>query len=145
VRRRRNQHGAAAVEFALVLPILLLLVFGIIDFGYMSYNRNQLTNAAREGARNGSLARTTAVINSSIDSSLGGIAPSAVTRTITCKGPAPTYTACPANGFDANVQSGGTLQVTLKYHYNWITPIPRFIGGSSGGVDITKTVEMRVE
>ena len=47
----RREHGQALVEFALVLPILLLLLCGIIDFGWLYYNQITLNNAAREGAR----------------------------------------------------------------------------------------------
>jgi hypothetical protein len=47
----RRDGGAAAVETALVLPILLLIVFGIIDFGRMLHAQITLTEAAREGAR----------------------------------------------------------------------------------------------
>jgi TadE-like protein len=52
-RRRRGQtsRGTSLVEFALVGPILLLLVFGCIDFGRAYYHMNQLNNAAREGMR----------------------------------------------------------------------------------------------
>jgi hypothetical protein len=39
------------VEFALVAPLLLLLAFGIVDFGRAMYYQNEITNAAREGAR----------------------------------------------------------------------------------------------
>ena len=49
----RNQKGAAAVEFAIVLPLLLLLVFGMIEFGLLFYNKQVITNASREGARDG--------------------------------------------------------------------------------------------
>ena len=48
---RRSENGQAMVEMALVLPILLLLVGGIIDFGWLFYNKLALNNAAREGAR----------------------------------------------------------------------------------------------
>ena len=48
-----NQRGAAAVEFAIVLPILLLLFAGVTEFGIMYYNKQVLTNASREGARAG--------------------------------------------------------------------------------------------
>lgn len=134
------------VEFAIVLPLLLMLVFGIIDFGLLINDKTVLANAAREGARNGSISHSEAVIRSTITSALGDIPAKDVTITVGCKGPAPTYTACPAGGFDANVKSGGTVQVTVKYHYNWLTPIPSLIGlGSKGGDDITETVEMRVE
>ena len=53
MRRRphRRESGQAMVEFALVLPILLALLCGVIDFGWVYYNKLTLTNTAREGAR----------------------------------------------------------------------------------------------
>ena len=45
------EKGQAMVEFALVLPLLLTLLCGIIDFGWLYYNQITLNNAAREGAR----------------------------------------------------------------------------------------------
>ncbi len=48
---RTSEQGSAVVEFALILPILLLIVFGIINFGVLMYNQSVITNAAREGAR----------------------------------------------------------------------------------------------
>jgi Flp pilus assembly pilin Flp len=47
----REQDGAAAVEFALLLPLLVLLLFGFIQFGLAFNTRIQATNAAREAAR----------------------------------------------------------------------------------------------
>jgi Flp pilus assembly pilin Flp len=47
----RGQDGAAAVEFALLLPLLVLLLFGFIQFGLAFNTRIQATNAAREAAR----------------------------------------------------------------------------------------------
>lgn len=52
-RRVSGEMGAAAIEFALVLPILVLLVCGIIEFGLLFYNKQIITNASREGARAG--------------------------------------------------------------------------------------------
>lgn len=49
----KNNQGAALVEFAIVLPLLLLLLVGMIEFGLLFYNKQVLTNASREGARVG--------------------------------------------------------------------------------------------
>ncbi|HRT82339.1 MAG TPA: TadE/TadG family type IV pilus assembly protein [Oscillospiraceae bacterium] len=46
-----KEKGQSLIEFALILPILLILVGGIIDFGWLFYNQSSLNNAAREGAR----------------------------------------------------------------------------------------------
>ena len=48
---RKSETGQALVEFALCLPLLLALLCGIIDFGWIYYNQITLNNAAREGAR----------------------------------------------------------------------------------------------
>lgn len=49
--KRTSDRGAAAVEFALVIPVVLLVVFGIIDFGRLLNAQLQVSEAAREGAR----------------------------------------------------------------------------------------------
>jgi Flp pilus assembly protein TadG len=51
VHRRRDDRGAAAVEFALVLPLLVLLIVGMIQFGFVFNAYITVTHAAREGAR----------------------------------------------------------------------------------------------
>ncbi len=48
---RRRRRGTAIVEFAVVLPLLLLLLFGIVEFGWLFLIRQTLVNAAREGCR----------------------------------------------------------------------------------------------
>ncbi len=53
VIRRQAQQGAAAVEFALILPILLLVFFGMVELSLALYDKAILTNASREGARAG--------------------------------------------------------------------------------------------
>jgi Flp pilus assembly protein TadG len=54
--RRDPESGAAAVEFAIVLPLLMLIVLGCIDWGYYFFCDQIVTNAAREGARAGAVA-----------------------------------------------------------------------------------------
>jgi len=50
-RRRRTQRGATAVEFAFVVPILITLVFGVIQFGFVFAQLSALSHGARQGAR----------------------------------------------------------------------------------------------
>ncbi len=58
--KRRGKSGAAAVEFAIVLPIFLVMLFGIIQFGAVLFLHNNMVNAARETARRMSVAELTA-------------------------------------------------------------------------------------
>ena len=53
-----DQSGTTAVEFALILPVMLLFIFGIIEFGVLMYDKQVLTNACREGARVGVVVRS---------------------------------------------------------------------------------------
>ena len=57
---KKSQAGQAMVEMALVLPVLIILLGGILDFGWLYYNKIALTNAAREGARYAAIHYTTA-------------------------------------------------------------------------------------
>ena len=84
VRKARRDRGAAAVEFALLLPVLLLLVFGIIDFGRALNAQITLTQAAREGARLAALGQSNVV--SGTQAAATGLSPVTV-----------TVTSCPAN------------------------------------------------
>lgn len=64
--RQRTQKGAAAVEFALLLPILLFVFFGIVELSLALYDKAILTNASREGARAGIVLSSPKVTDSQI-------------------------------------------------------------------------------
>lgn len=57
MKRILSEKGAVAVEFAVIAVLLLTLIFGAIDFGLLFYNKQVITNAAREGARIGIVQR----------------------------------------------------------------------------------------
>jgi Flp pilus assembly protein TadG len=140
-QRSRRERGAALIEFAIILPLLCALIFGIIDFGFMVNRDTLINNAAREGAREGTLNPVEADIRAVVLSSLGSLDPSDITVTITCR--RASGTAC-AGSFDAQAESGGVVIVDVSYAYTWITPVPALFGISSN-TSLQKTVEMRIE
>lgn len=159
-RMGAHERGAEAVEFALVLPVLLLLVFGTIDFGYAINRDTMVNNASREGAREGSLNPVANDIECTVRQSLSTVeTPVLKTVTANCDPGSllirvtvtclkPDLTGCVAT--ESN--SGGTVKVEVDYTHSWITPagsLIQLVGHSSGAVpdDITlsKTTVMRIE
>lgn len=68
-----DEQGQALLEFALVLPILLLLVFGIIEFGIIFFDNLVITQAAREGARVGVVGGSDTEIRGIVEQSAGSL------------------------------------------------------------------------
>lgn len=64
--RRREQRGQALVEFALILPLLMLVLFGIVEFGRAWNAKQVLTDAAREGARLAVVGDPTIILESQV-------------------------------------------------------------------------------
>ncbi len=93
---RRRQEGAVAVEFALVITLLLFILGGVIDFGHYFYLRHVATTASREGARFGvvysnsrpSDSEIIAYITSKYSESLGGCSGTGPKVTVTRTGAA---------------------------------------------------------
>ena len=69
----QNNFGTASVEFALILPLLLALLFGIIEFGFVFKDQLSIQQAAREGARIAAVGKPVAEINARITSSATSI------------------------------------------------------------------------
>jgi Flp pilus assembly protein TadG len=133
--RSKGQHGAAALEFALVLVPFISLVFGSIDFGWAVNNDVLINNAAREGAREGSLNPELAAIQAVVLASPGT---AGATVSVSCR--KPTGAACASF---ASAAPGDTVIVTVSVEHQWITPIGGVIAPS--GVTLSKTSEMRIE
>lgn len=128
-RYTSRDRGAVAVEFAILLPVLLLLLFGIIDFGRALNAQIALTQAAREGARLDALNQPNLQTRTQAAAAgLGG----AVTVTL-------VYQCQPGDGaknVDAKVQT--------SYLFSFITPlgaVAAVFGGSRLGSPITLTAQ----
>ena len=136
----KDQRGAAAVEFAIVLPVLILILFGIIEFSVAFYDKAMITNASREGARAGIVLRapplTDVEITDIIDNYLSGSLISfsgASVRDITIT-PQDTST----------LTTGDPLTVTVSYPYNFYL-LPGFIAGLADGLTLNATTIMNME
>jgi hypothetical protein len=127
--RKAADRGAVAVEFALVLPVLLLIVFAIIDFGRALNAQIDLTGAAREGVRLAALGYPDAAIQARVAAAAPDL--SGVTATVTASCP-------PGAGPVADAQ------VDVSYSFSFITPIgavAAFLGGSGLGAPIVLTAQ----
>ncbi len=149
---RRDERGAVAVEFAFILPILLLLVFGIIDFGYMINRDTMINNVSRDAVRVGSLNGSYAQVLGTVTSELSqyGIPTSSPTTVVTICAKSDDGTACSVQqtqaAYDAVVASSSTTRiVTVKivYTHKWITPTMSALLGPS--TVLTKQSTMRIE
>jgi Flp pilus assembly protein TadG len=131
-RRRSRQEGAAAVEFALVAPLLIILVFGIISFGILFAQQLSLGNAARQGARFGVVeGRTCADIaaEAKAASQTIGLNPASVTVEIrlgmteaTTTNPCTDNTKQPCD----NSTAGQSVYVKTKFTGELIVPLVLF-------------------
>jgi len=132
MRRRQaatdaRDRGSVAVEFALLLPVLLLIIFGVIDFGRAISAQITLTQAAREGARLASLGYSASAVQTRAQSAATGL--SAVTVTVSSSCPSGAGT-----GVDAVVQT--------SYQFSFITPVgalAAMFGSASFGSTLTLT------
>ena len=102
---RRRERGAAAVEFALVLPLLLSAVGGAVDFGRLYYQQIMLSNAARDGARLASMGATTY--------------PTATVQARTVQAARPLVVNTPVVSVCSGTPAQATVTVTPQQTFNW--------------------------
>ncbi|MCG8583239.1 MAG: pilus assembly protein [Pirellulales bacterium] len=131
---RKHRRGAAVVEFAIVLPIFFLMVFGMIEFGRMVMVRQVLTNASREGARIGVLdGATTAEVETAVEAYLTNASIPHTPGTVVTVTPDPPSSA----GYGESV----TVTATVAFDdVSWL-PSPMYLGSTN----VTSTTVMRRE
>jgi Flp pilus assembly protein TadG len=138
-----SQKGASLVEFALVLPLLMLILWGMIEFGLLLYNKQVITNASREGARAGIVAQAPRVSNGQI---VGVVNSYCASYLISFGGAGLNVTTDPATPVTASF--GDPLTVTVTYPYQFLVfqnIANTFFGGSFGTITLTAVTVMRYE
>ncbi len=124
----RKRNGAATVELALVAPVILFMLFSIIEMGFMVKNRAELGQAAREAARLGAVGATPSRMNQGIASSLSTIDYDGLTITYEYR---PwdedsqtwgSWTALGVDGSQNNAAKGGQIRVELSFNHSLLVP-----------------------
>ena len=135
-----DSRGTAVVEFAIIFPVLAMLVFGVIDFGRAFFLRNNLVSAVREGARYGAtlqspcIAASSTAIQSRVQTYVSAFGGSAVTAVVTTPGNcSPT----------AGVVTDVVVQISA-YPFTPVTPVFRLINFTSA-LNITVSARYRWE
>lgn len=139
---RESERGQALVEFTMILPILLILLFGLIDFGRAFYTWMIVTNAAREGARIAAVQANQSAVQARIYGSFCDNYPSDCSLD---PGPMTIKWA------GANIQGarGTPAVIEIDYAFEYVTPlgaILQFIGGEDlANPTISAHSSMRLE
>ena len=136
LKRRGQERGAAAVEMALITPLLILLIFAIIDFGRYFFVDISVNAAAHEAARVGSLypvsgakmqavAAGTAPFAAGMANVLGGTSTLTV-KVAVCPQDATGATCVPAavNTSSTYCVSGSAIKVRVSTQFHWILQVP---------------------
>ena len=124
--RLRTERGASAVEFAFIVPLLIVLVLGIAEFGHAFQVQGTLSAAAREGVRAMALQNDPAAARAAVRNAASSLTPGVTDAQITI-----TPATCPAGAGTTNVR------VTIAYRMPFLTS---FFGT---GIGLTGTGVMR--
>jgi Flp pilus assembly protein TadG len=134
----RAERGQSLVEFAMVAPLVLVLLFAIVDFGRAFQSWITVTNAAREGARLAATGATQQDVVARVQTAASGLSPALAGNQITVT--------------NAQGTTGTSVTVRVSYPLQLITPLGSLLGllgGEHGSVPnsftIASTADMRLE
>jgi len=145
--RWRSERGAELIEFALIAPILIFIIAGIVDFGMMFRTFEAVTNAAREGARVGVLpgynpldvqTRVNAYLAASGLTAVPLAAPPACARPSVCVQNLPVAT-------NAGVFTARAVTVNYTYQFAVLGAAAPLFGGNFGSINLNAVSVMRTE
>ena len=139
-RIRETEAGQSLVEFAMVLPLFLVLLFALVDFGRAFYSWMVITNAAREGARAGAVQKDWPAMQTAIYDSMCNPYPDS------CAVDTTKLTLTPTG---VNGARGSQVTVQIAYAFSYATPLGDLVALIGGGALATPTLSaysaMRLE
>ena len=139
-----DQKGTAAVEFAIVLPLLMVIVFGIIEFSLLLYDKQIITNASREGARLGIVAPSGSPAVRKTDTEIITVVQNYANGHLVSFSGVSTVAFPPSTITHPSQNFGDPLTVTVQYTYQFLV-LPRFITTLAGLETLTATTVMYYE
>jgi Flp pilus assembly protein TadG len=150
-RLSRRRPGIALIEFAFVVPLLILLLLGIIEFGWLVHNQLQVANAAREGARSAALGDPVAKIRQrTIAAGYPAIPSSCTGTTADCSielkwsnqedgsDNYPNTVSDSSDGTVNAVPARKLIRVTVNVPYHSLTGLTNFLNRSLTGVVVMR-------
>jgi len=129
-RLRKRNEGQALVEFALVAPIFLLLVMGVVEFGRAWNVYQSVTDAVREGCRTAVVANPTTTINTVVNAMNNNMAAARIDTSLAVK----TVT-----GFQQGTGTPATCSISYPYQLRWLQP---FMGWTGAQASFTMYTEV---
>ncbi|MBA4347358.1 MAG: hypothetical protein C0413_00695 [Clostridiales bacterium] len=115
--RKRREGGQSAVELALTLPLLLLLIFGMLEMGWVASTKLLLDNVTREGVRSGIIATSTSANTADVIERINGMKPDYLPGTFSV-----TVTYSTPSSF-----RDGDITVVTTYNLAPLTPLTGFL------------------
>jgi hypothetical protein len=135
-QRARAQRGVAIVELALILPVVTLLLVGILEFGIIMFEKNDVVQAARDGARQAAVNTSGANTGCPAASNWLGAA---------CK-TAPSASRICIRALDGNLNIGSRIRIRVHKDYNWFTPLAAALtAGSALALDGESVYRLEVQ
>ncbi len=131
----RRERGQSMVEFALLLPIFLIVIFIIVDFGVGISRWVIVTNSTREGARLGAVGASTTEIADKVASTSNGLLDPADVNVY--------YLDKDGNGSPGD--RGDSVVVESDYEYGLITPLSAFLDLTWDSINFNSCTDMRLE
>ena len=130
---RHGESGQSLVELAITLPLVLLLIFGMLEMGWLASTRQVMDTITREATRAGIVGTTTTACTTAVNSAVTSKKPSYMTKTITV-----TVTFSNPSSFKS-----GNITVTTAYDLPTLTPLTAFLA-PGGNYHIVSTCTMKM-
>lgn len=148
-RMLKQDDGVAAVEFAIILPLFITLIFGIIEFSLIMYNKAMITNASREGARYGILyfdpVKTQADLRTAIELKVKSYLQNVSQNSkLISFGNSSGPELIPEPKISKDVSGDFFIEVAVRYPYDFLL-VPNFVPGLPQTLTLSSTTSMRME